>query len=78
MVLDGSHPHPVVVRAKELRLELLRTKAALERELATWMLTGKSCGRHVYWIAGHGDAPGHWAHAEPAPYYKPGPVKGSQ
>jgi len=31
-----------------LRLELLNVKADLERELGTWSLSCKSCGRNVY------------------------------
>lgn len=67
--LDGSHP--VTVHAKMLRLELLKTKAALERELGRLVLYCSRCWRTVHWVAGLGVEPGHWAHAEPAPQHKP-------
>jgi hypothetical protein len=67
--LDGSHP--VTVHAKMLRLELLKTKAALERELGRLLLDCSRCWRRVHWVAGLGVEPGHWAHAEPAPNHEP-------
>jgi hypothetical protein len=33
-----------------LRLELLRVKADLERELGTWVLDCKACGMDVHWV----------------------------
>jgi hypothetical protein len=48
--LDGSNP--VTVQAKMLRLELLRVKADLERELAKLVLECSDCGRTVRWVAG--------------------------
>ncbi len=44
--------HSVTVAAKQLRLELLRVKADLERELATWVVDCKSCGMEVHWVQG--------------------------
>ena len=35
-----------------LRLELLRVKADLERELGTWVLDCKACGMEVHWVQG--------------------------
>ncbi len=67
--LGGSDP--LTVHAKELRLELLRTKGALERELGTLLLNCSKCGLDVYWIAGHGEQPGTGGHAEPAPHGRP-------
>jgi hypothetical protein len=67
--LNGSHP--ITVHAKMLRLELLKTKAALERELGQLVLHCSRCWRTVHWVAGLGVAPGHWAHAEPAPNHAP-------
>jgi hypothetical protein len=67
--LDGSHP--VTVHAKMLRLELLKTKAALERELGRLVLHCSRCWRTVHWVPGLGVEPGHWAHAEPAPQHEP-------
>ncbi len=67
--LDGSHA--VTIHAKMLRAELLRVKADLQRELGTWMLTCKSCGRDVWWVSGLGFRPGHWSHGEPAPHHDP-------
>jgi hypothetical protein len=54
-----------------LRLELLRVKADLERELAELVLDCTDCGRTVHWVSGLGVAPGHWAHREPAPHHAP-------
>ncbi len=62
---------PLVVHAKELRLELLKTKAAVERELEGFSLICSSCGRNVHWVSGLAATPGHWAHAEPAPHGDP-------
>jgi hypothetical protein len=42
-------------------------KADFERELGTWSLNCKSCGRDVHWVPGLGVQADHWAHAEPAP-----------
>jgi hypothetical protein len=54
-----------------LRLELLRVKADLERELGELVLNCSSCGLDVHWISGLGVTPGHWAHREPAPHAEP-------
>ena len=67
--LDGSHP--LTVRTKMLRQELLQVKADLERELGGWVLDCSECGRTVHWVAGLGVAPGHWGHREPAPHGEP-------
>jgi hypothetical protein len=62
----------LVVHAKTLRLELLRVKADLERELGTWVLDCTACGMEVHWVQGisMGD-PGHWGHRFPAPHCEP-------
>ena len=67
--LDGSHP--VTLQAKMLRLELLKVKADLERELGRLVLHCSDCARTVHWVAGIGVAPGDWAHREPAPHGAP-------
>lgn len=67
--LDGSHP--VTVHAKMLRLELLKVKADIERELGQLVLDCSACGQTVHWVSGLGSAPGHWAHREPAPHHEP-------
>jgi hypothetical protein len=67
--LDGSHP--VTLQAKMLRLELLNVKAGLDRELGRLVLHCSDCGRTVHWVTGLGNAPGHWAHREPAPHGEP-------
>jgi hypothetical protein len=67
--LDGSHP--VTLQAKMLRLELLKVKAGLERELGRLVLHCSDCGRTVHWVAGLSIRPGHWAHREPAPHHQP-------
>jgi hypothetical protein len=67
----GGGDHPVTVHAKILRLELLKVKADLERELETWPLNCTKCGLDVHWVSGLGVSPGHWAHREPAPRGEP-------
>ena len=61
----------VSLHAKVLRLELLRLKADLERELGQLVLDCASYGRRVHWVAGLGVTAGHWAHREPAPHHEP-------
>ena len=63
--------HPVTVHAKMLRLELLKVKADLERELEDFSLNCTKCGLDVHWVPGLGVSPGHWAHREPAPHGVP-------
>jgi hypothetical protein len=60
-----------VLQAKLIRLELLKVKGDLERELGRWVLDCRRCNRRVRWVAGIGILPGHWAHAEPAPDHPP-------
>jgi hypothetical protein len=62
---------PLVVHAKMLRLELLKVKADLERELVDFSLNCSECGLDVRWVSSLGIQPGHWAHAEPAPHGEP-------
>jgi NYN domain len=66
----GGGDHPVTIHAKMLRLELLRVKADLERELEDFVLNCSKCGLDVHWVSGLGVTPGHWAHREPAPPYE--------
>jgi hypothetical protein len=54
-----------------LRLELLKVKGDIERELGTFVLNCSRCGLDVHWVEGHGVSPGHWAHREPAPHGEP-------
>jgi hypothetical protein len=44
----GGGNHPVTVHAKMRRLELLKVKADLERELETWSLNCTKCGLDVH------------------------------
>lgn len=44
--LDGSHP--LTVQAKMLRLELLKVKADLERDLGRLVLDCTDCGQTVH------------------------------
>jgi hypothetical protein len=67
----GGGDHPVTVHAKMLRLELLKVKADLERDLETRSLNCTKCGLDVHWVSGLGVTPGHWAHREPAPHGEP-------
>jgi len=68
----GGGDHPVTVHAKMLRLELLKVKADLDRELAAWVLDCKACGMEVHWVPGVSMAdPGHWGHRRPAPHGDP-------
>jgi hypothetical protein len=64
----GGGDHPVTVHAKMLRLELLKEKADLDRELEDFVLNCSKCGLDVHWVSGLGVTPGHWAHREPAPH----------
>jgi hypothetical protein len=64
--------HPVTVTAKMLRLELLKTKAELERSLSELVLDCTACGMEVHWAQGISMSdPGHWGHARPAPHGEP-------
>lgn len=67
----GGGDHPVTIHAKMLRLELLKVKADLERELEDFSLNCSRCGLDVHWVSGLGISPGHWAHWEPAPHGEP-------
>jgi hypothetical protein len=62
---------PLVTHAKMLRLELLKVKADLERELEDFSLNCSKCGLDVHWVSGLGIQSGHSAHAEPAPHGEP-------
>jgi hypothetical protein len=58
--------------AKQVRLELLKVKADLERELGIWVLDCKACGMDVHWVQGISMAdPGHWGHRLPSPHGEP-------
>jgi hypothetical protein len=48
-----------------LRIELLKVKADLERELEDFSLNCSRCGLDVHWVSGLGVSPGHWARREP-------------
>jgi hypothetical protein len=67
----GGGDHPVTVHAKMLRLQLLKVKADLERELEDFSLNCSRCGLDVQWVSGLGVSPGHWGHREPAPHGEP-------
>lgn len=58
--VDGSDP--ITVAAKIVRVELLRVKGELERQLARLVLHCRDCGRQVHWVPGVGSANGHWVH----------------
>jgi hypothetical protein len=52
-----------VVDARMLRLELLKVKGDLERELAKLVLNCSACGQEVHWVQGISMSdPGHWGH----------------
>src|SRR5574342_1211019 len=67
--LHGSDPIPI--HAKALRIELLRLKANLERELESFVLDCSECGRPVHLVSRFGVSPGYWAHREPSPHHEP-------
>jgi hypothetical protein len=67
--LDGSDP--ITVAVKMVRVELLRVKGELERQLARLVPHCRDCGRQIHWVAGLPSTPGHWAHSEPAPHGEP-------
>ena len=48
-----------------LRLELLKVKAELERELEDFSLNCSKCGLDVHWVSGLGVSPGHWGARSP-------------
>ena len=54
-----------------VRLDLLKVKADLERELEDFSLNCTKCGLDVHWVSGLGVTSGHWAHREPAPHGEP-------
>jgi hypothetical protein len=62
---------PLVTHAKMLRLELLKVRADLERELEDFSVNCSKCGLDVHWVSGLGVQPGHWGHREPAPHGEP-------
>src|SRR5215475_6819340 len=64
--------HPLTIAAKMLRLELLKTKAELERGLSEFVLDCTACGMEVHWVQGNSlSDPGHWGHRFPAPHREP-------
>jgi hypothetical protein len=65
--IDPKDESGLVAAAKRLRMELLQSKAELERELGRQLLHCGRCNRRVHWVSGVGPEPGHWAHAEPSP-----------
>jgi hypothetical protein len=51
--------------AKRLRMELLSTKAELERELGRLLLHCRQCNRRVHWVPGVGADPARsWAQCQ--------------
>jgi hypothetical protein len=50
--LDGGRP--VTLHTKMLRLELLRVKADLKRDLSEFVLDWTDCSLTVHWVAGLG------------------------
>jgi hypothetical protein len=64
--------HPVTVAAKQVRLELLKVKADLERELGKLVINCTACGMKVHWVqcVSMSD-PGHRGHRFLAPHGKP-------
>jgi hypothetical protein len=65
--VDPRDESGLTAQAKRLRMELLQTKAELERELGRLLLHCRRCNRRVHWVPGVVRSRGHWAHAEPAP-----------
>jgi hypothetical protein len=64
--------HPVTLQAKLIRLELLKVKADLERELGKLVLNCTQCGMEVHWVQGISMSdPGHWGHRFSAPHGEP-------
>jgi hypothetical protein len=49
-----------VLQAKLLRLELLKVKGDLERELGRWVLDCRRCNRRVHWVSGIGVTRATW------------------
>jgi hypothetical protein len=63
--------HPTMLAVKKMRVELLKIKGEIERELARWVEDCRRCNRRVHWVFGVGAEAGHWAHSEPAPKHRP-------
>jgi hypothetical protein len=59
------------------RVELLKEKADLERELGRLVLHCSDCGRTVHWVVRLSTTAGHWAHREAAPHGPTGALLGS-
>jgi hypothetical protein len=67
--------HPVTVAAKQLRMELLKVKADLERELGRLVLNCTACGLEVHWVQGISMSdPGHWGAPLPSAARRAGGV----
>jgi hypothetical protein len=64
--VDPRDESGLVAMAKRLRMELLQTKAELERELGNVLLHCRRGNRRMHWVPGVGPESGHWAHAEPS------------
>jgi hypothetical protein len=50
--VDPRDESGLVAAAKRLRMELLQTKAELERELGNVLLHCRRCNRRVHWVPG--------------------------
>jgi hypothetical protein len=70
---DGlAADYSITIAAKQVRLELLKVKADLERELGKLVLNCTACGMEVHWVQGVSLAdPGHWGHRFPARHGEP-------
>jgi hypothetical protein len=56
--VDPKDESGLVAAAKRLRMELLQTKAELERELGRVLLHCRRCNRRVHWVSGVGSGRG--------------------
>jgi hypothetical protein len=64
--------HPVTIAAKQVRLELLKVRADLERELGKLVLNCTARGQEVHWVQGISMAdPGRCGHRFLAPHGEP-------
>jgi hypothetical protein len=55
--VDPRDESGLTAAAKRLRMELLQTKAELERELGRVLLHCRRCNRRVHWVSGVGHTP---------------------
>jgi hypothetical protein len=64
---EAHAPPAVEAAARQMALNLMRTKHEAEDVLVAFVLDCNRCGLRVHRVPGERCGLGHWAHAEPAP-----------